>query len=387
MKQFLLIAILILYSKAFSQSVEKSIIVKDIDTDLPIEDATVSILASKQNFMSNTEGKVNFVIKKASSILVSHSSYLSITLRSISLKDEETIVYLKSNVNSLTDIIVTRKHPQKILKSLVENSIKSLTVPARLKVYAREFFKLNGDYTYYNDGLLNFQLTGTSINLENKILVEQNRSYGLIDSQNDAEFLGYNLNNIMDNYYNFKYLAPLLEPKAKKEYDYILQTYSANNDYFMIVATPKDNVDGLKDDFVIIYDTQKKIIIEVSSDISPLRISKNIENTAVGSKNIYKSSFKTIYRCENLNYYLVSSREEIGYERVDKNKTTDVDIKNCLVTTNFSTKNYTYKNCDVYKDKTLFCKKNKILTDYWNESGLTATDEELQIIERIEFEK
>jgi hypothetical protein len=42
-----------------------------------------------------------------------------------------------------------------------------------------------------------------------------------------------------------------------------------------------------------------------------------------------------------------------------------------------------YKENEVFKDKTLYNKKNSILTNYWNNSGLTSTEEEEKIIEVI----
>lgn len=50
--------------------------------------------------------------------------------------------------------------------------------------------------------------------------------------------------------------------------------------------------------------------------ISPSVLSR-VEQEAVGSKNIYKSLFKTIYK-EFDNYYLVSSKEEIGLKKLKK---------------------------------------------------------------------
>ena len=151
-----------------------------------------------------------------------------------------------------------------------------------------------------------------------------------------------------------------------------------------MIVTPIDNTKELRDDFTIIYDRRKKLIVEVSSFVSPTTIANTKDRTTVGSKNIYKSLFKTIYRQDNANYYLVSSREEIGFERVGKNKKTDIEVKNYLVTTNFSNHNYIYKDSEVFKDKTLHNKKNTILTNYWDVSGLIATDEEQEIILKIE---
>ena len=78
------------------------------------------------------------------------------------------------------------------------------------------------------------------------------------------------------------------------------------------------------------------------------------------------------------------SKEEIGFEKIEKNATKDIEVRNYFLTTNFSTQNYAFKDSEVYKDKTLYNKKDVILTDYWNESGLTATEEEQKIINSIE---
>jgi hypothetical protein len=384
MKNLLIVLFLIFSSNAFTQSGEKVIVLKDAETNLPIEDATVFVTKTKQTLLSNVEGTVSFVLNGVSNIQITHSSYASVKLRSTSLKEKSNVVYLKSSVTGLDEIIVTKQHPQKILKSVVENSIKKLTIPARLKVYSREFFKLNGTNSYYNDGLINFQLFGNAKNFKTDILIEQNRSFGLMNEEIKNDVLGYNLNDIMQNYYNFKYLNPILDTKAKKEYEFLIKSYPKNDDYYVMSVVPVDNTKELRDDFTILYDRKKKIIVEVSSFISPTTIANTKDKTTVGSKNIYKSLFKTIYRQDNSNYYLVSSKEEIGFERIEKNKKTDIEVKNYFVTTNFSNSNYTYKNSEVFKDKTLYNKKNSILTNYWDVSGLTATEEEQQIILMIE---
>lgn len=385
MKKTLLLFFLFFSFTISAQEVEHTIIVKDADTNNPIEDVSVYITKTKQLLLSNSEGKVTFDLAGISNIQVSHSSYVTVNIRSSALLKTDNIIYLKNNTKDLDEIIITKQHPQKILKSLVQNSIKQLTVPARLKVYSREFFKMNGTYSYYNDGLMNFQIFGRDKNFKSNILVEQNRSIGLINEEISGDVLGYNLNNIMENYYNFKYLEPILAERAKKEYEFVIKVYSANNNYNLISVSPLDEGKGLKDDFTIIYDPKKKLIIEVSSIIAPSSLTRSKEKTAVGSKNIYKSIFKTIYRVDTQNYYLASSKEEIGFERVDKhNKTTDIEVRNYFVTTNFSNQNYIYKESEVFKDKTLYNKKNVILSDYWNVSGLAATAEEKEIIDKIE---
>jgi len=190
----------------------------------------------------------------------------------------------------------------------------------------------------------------------------------------------------MQNYYNFKYLNPILEPKTKKKYDFLIKSYTKNDDYYLMTITPVDNVEEILDDYTILYDRKKKLIIEASSFVSTMTIAKIKDKTSLGSKNIYKSLFKTIYRQDNSNYYLVYSKEEIGFERIDKkNVKSDIEIKNYFITNNFSTHNFTYKDSEVFKEKTLYNIKNSILTNYWDFSGLTPTEEEEAIISSLQF--
>lgn len=384
MKRIIVLVLLMYSVSVLSQNVEKSLVLKDVDTNLPIEDVTVYVAKTKQTLLSNAEGKVTFILNGISNIQITHSSYNTIKVRSTILKEKENAFYLKNNVNGLDEIIVTKKHPQKILSDIVANSIRKLTMPARLKVYSREFLKLNGSYAYYNDGLMNFQLYGKDKTFKNNILLEQNRSYGLLNDEIGDDALGYNLNNIMENYYNFKYLTPLLDRGSKTKYDFLIKSYSSNSDYNLMVVTPLEGQKGLLDDYTILYNRAKKLIVEVSSVVSPMTLSNSKYKKAVGSKNIYKSYFKAIYRIDGFGYYLIGSKEEIGFEKIDKNKTTDLEVKNSFVITNFSDKNFTYKESEVFKDKTLYNKKNTILTNYWDISGLTSTAEEEKIIASFE---
>jgi hypothetical protein len=380
MKRILLFFLLMASTLVLAQKVERTLIIKDVDSQLPIEDVTVLVARTNQILMSNKEGEVSFMVNGNSNIQFSHPSYVGLTVRPATLKQNGNVIYLKSSLNKLDNLVVTRQHPQKILKSLVANSIKKFNIPARLKVYSREFFKLNGVYSYYTDGLLNFQIVGDRKKLNSTILVEQNRSFGVVEEDVSPDLLGYNLNNIMENYYKFKYLAPILDPKAKDNYYFLVRSYSENDTYYVLTATPLDNSKGLLDEFKIIYDNEKKLIIEVSSKLSEISLARTTNVTKTGAKNIYMSNFKTTYRVEDTNYFLVSSKEEIGFEKVYKKEIKNIEVSNYLVTTNFSNQNYTYREPQVFKNKTLLNKGNSILTNYWDFSGLTATEEEQRII-------
>lgn len=384
MKHYCLLFIVHISLLGFSQNQIKTLLFLNADSKEPIEDVSVVVTRSKQLYVSNSEGSVTMELSGNSMIQISHSMHEAVVVRSNTLKEEQTIIYLKSSSTDLDEIIVTNQHPQKILKNIIQNSISKLTIPSRLKVYCREFFKIDGTYSNYNDGLMNFQLSGNPEKINTDILVEQNRSFGLVNENINEYLVGYNMNNIIQNYYNFKYLAVLLEPKAKKDFDFIVKSSSDNADYYRIVITPTQESKGLLDDFVIVYDKKKKIIMEVNTVLSPTTVAKADEKKSVGSQNIKKSIFKSMYKSDNTNYYLINSKEEIEFDKITKEKTITIGVRNYFVVSHFSNQKFSFKEGDVFRDKTLFNKKNVILSNYWNYSGLTATKEEQQIIEEIE---
>ncbi|MBF4469963.1 hypothetical protein [Flavobacterium sp. HJJ] len=385
MRRILVLLQFVISFTVFSQINEKRIILLDLDTNQPIDEAVVLVLKTKQVLMTNAEGTVVFEIKGGSNLKVTHSSYLPITIKWASLNQPENIFYLKSKLNTLDDIVITNKDPKEIIKDLVNNSTKRLNVPARLKVYSREFFKLNGDYAYFNDGLINFQLYKEQKKVKSVLLLEQNRSFGLVGDDISSDLLGYNLNSMMEKYYVFSVLRPLLDDKIRKKYNFIVKVNTLNQDYNNIIATPipDEKSKELLDDFKIVYDVKRKLIIEVTAVISPEALAAVEENTTKGVKNIIRSKFKTNYRADFENYYLVSSNEEINYSVNTGNEIKNIEILNNLVTTNFNIQNFTYNDSQVFKDKTLFNAKNSILTEYWNFSGLTPTAKELEIINKI----
>lgn len=370
----------------FSQNIEIVVALKDYETNLPVEDASVTVLNTKQGLVSNKDGIFKISLEKPSKIQISHASYKTITVNSTSLKLKENIIYMDRNNKTLEEVIITTKHPQEILKKLVQNSSDKLTVPVNLKIYVREFFKINDKYKSFNDGLLNFYIQGRPTNVKTDILVEQNRFYGLVDDVVDENTLGYNLNDIMGNYYEFKYLNKVVEAYSKKKYEYEIKTFPGNDDYYIMNIRPLVEIDEYLPDFFVVYDYKKNVIIEINSSVLTERYEfKGVTDFLVIKGKVFNSVFNATYKYDGQNYYLAYSKEEIGFKTTNKKKEEErIEVKNYLVTTNFSTKPVPYEKGDVYKEKSLFNKRNTILTNYWEfDSGLTPTDEEKQIIESL----
>ena len=74
-----------------------------------------------------------------------------------------------------------------------------------------------------------------------------------------------------------------------------------------------------------------------------------------------KSFVKVNYRWDGTDYYVLNSNEEIGYSIIQKEKAKNIQVRNSFVTTGFNKQNFTYSESDVFKEKSLFNKKNKIV--------------------------
>ena len=367
----------------FSQNLEFTIIVKDFDTDLPIEEVTITALKTRQGFLTNNEGKAIISLTRSSDLELVHSSYKKMIVKFSTLDKKENVVYMEPNTQQLEEYIITKDHPQEILKRIIENSKAKITIPISLKVYLHEFYKRDNEIIFFNDGLINFQILGSEKNIKTDILVEQNRSVGVLDGDITPDVLGYNLNNIIENYYQFKYLDEILDSRAKKTYDFSVKTYPSNEDYLVIKVVPLPESKGILSDFMVVYDSNKKLIIEVSSYVTPDRL-QTYKESMFASRKVYKLEFKNTFRQEGNYYYLANSKEVIGFEKKYKNKERRIEVKNHMVITDFNKKTFVYGEKNIFKGKSLINKKTSFFTDYWDiESGFVSTAEEKAIIERL----
>ena len=367
----------------FSQNLEFTIIVKDFDTDLPIDEVTITALKTRQGFLTNKDGKAIVSLFRSSDLELVHSSYKKMIVKFSTLDKKENVVYMEPNTQQLEEYIITKDHPQEILKRLIENSRNKMTIPVNLKVYLHEFYKRDNQIIFFNDGLINFQILGNSKSIKTDILVEQNRAIGVLDGDIDPNILGYDLNNIIENYYQFKYLDEVLDSKAKKIYDFSVKTYPSNEDYLVIKIVPLSESKGILSYFMVVYDSNKKLIIEVSSYVTPDRLQMYKESMFV-SRKVYKLEFKNTFRQVGNYYYLANSKEVIGFEKKYKNKERRIEVKNHMVITDFNKETFEYGDKNVFKGKSLINKKTSFFTDYWDvESGFVSTAEEKAIIERL----
>ena len=374
---------------SFSQTKEVVLVFKDKTSGALIENVVVAILRTDENFQSNKEGVVKFNLNKPSRINIKHTEYKEISLNSVTIKELETVVFLESISQDIEDVVITNRQSFSILKTLINKSMKQLTAPINLKIYSREFFKYNNEYTSYSDGLVNFCLKEKPDKFAADILVEQNRTYNLVNNEKIIKkTLSYNMYDIIQNYYDFKYIANLAESKAKKKFEFEIKTVRGKADFYQMVISPKPEIEEFLPTVTIIYDNKKNIILELEYFVEPNRFEySDVSNLKVVKGKVFHSTFKALYILDGDEYFLASTKEEIGLMVKDKKDVENkVEIANYLITTQHSRKFVPYEKEDVFKEKSLINKKNAIITEYWEtNSGLLLTADEKKIVDNLQL--
>jgi hypothetical protein len=374
---------------SFSQTKEITLIFKDKASGNLVENVLVNILRTDENFQSNKEGLVKFRLEKPSKIFVTHAEYKQVTLNSVSFKELEITVELEIISQDIEDVIITNRQSFSILKKLINKSMNELTAPINLKIYSREFFKFDNEYTSYSDGLVNFCLKDKPDKFAADILVEQNRTYNLINNEKiEKKTLSYNMYDIIQNYYDFKYIRNLAESKAKKKFEFEIKTVRGKDDFYQMVITPKPEIKEFLPTVIVVYNFKKNIILELEYFVEPSRFEySDVSNLKVVKGKVFNSTFKALYILDGDDYFLASTKEDIGLMVKDKKDVENkVEITNYLITTQHSRKFVPYQKEDIFKEKSIINKKNSIITEYWEtNSGLLLTTEEKKIVDNLQL--
>lgn len=391
MKKIIFFYLILSSILSFSQTNEYVLIFKDKSTGQLIENVMVKLARTDENFISNPEGRVKFKLKvsTATKIEISHDEYKSITITSKKIVPNENIIELDQIAQEIEDVVITTKKPNLILKNLITKSMKQLTAPINLKIYTREFFKYNDMYTSYSDGLVNFCLKEKPEKFAADILVEQNRTYNLINNETiEKKTLSYNMYDIIGNYYDFKYIKFLTENKAHRKFNFEIKTVRGHDEIYRMIIKPKAEIEEFLPEITIYYNFVKSMILEIKYEVDPQRIEySDVSNLKVVKGKIFKSSFNVLFIEDGEDYFLVNSKEEIGVVvKGKKDEDVKIEVTNYLITTKQSRKFVPYQKEDVFKEKSLINKKNAIFTDYWEtNSGYLLTHEEKKIVDNLEL--
>lgn len=386
MKKIILLLILVLNFTVYGQANDIIILVKDSKTDLVLPNVTILASEINKSGLTNQQGVLKVQVQQPVMLTFELPNYKTIYLHSSLFTERLNIVYLDSVPKAIEKTVVLAQTPYDVLTHLIENSMNVLTNPIALKVYFLEFYKKNSYYTSFNDGLLNFHISGKTNRIKTDIVVEQNRFYSLPEHNAGTNVFGYNLDKLILNNYKFSYLDLFLDKKTMSKYDCFFTISDTNTNHYKIKLQVKDSIKEALADFEIVYDYTKMLILHVELNISEQKIqfaeTKKFDDD---TGKLMFSNFKVEYKINDNLYYLSNSSEDIGIKmRRESGNIDDLEVKNYFIVNDVNTQSLNYNKKKVFKLKSLNKIKTKYYSNYWElNSELKLTDTEVEMLEAL----
>lgn len=386
--QFLFVFLFSIVS--FSQSKTISGVVKDVTTSLPIESVSIGVENSNLGTITNEEGKFKITLPDESSkITISHISYDAIQYQ---IKDGNTPIelFLHPKEFILEDVVINHKPGKKLLSDAVDASKQKLEKSLLLNTYYREFVKVDGKYTSFADGILDYYIKRKSG--ASDLYVKQSRVLDLKDeaaSERKTAIQSMNFNDVRNAVkyaYNFKYVSDLLK---SDDYYFQVETQKETNGNSVDVITvePKE---GIEKEFMFVgsitYDSKSKLILDIDLKYSPEHKKyAELHNILILKFKLNDIARKTSFKIDGDKYVMVYSKTKINaYIKFGKMINNTFESVADLTTLDYKEGEFNLDKSQKYKEISLFKNGNKYTEEFWKKYNVVLlSDAEENIIKTL----
>jgi hypothetical protein len=376
---------------SFAQTKTISGIIKDKETKLPIESVSISVENSSVGTISNEEGKFRMTLPNdQSKIFLSHVYYNTVTINPSS-NEEEIEIYLEPQTFELEEVVVNKIPGKVLLKMAVDASKAKLEKALLLNTYYREFINVDGKFTSFADGLVDYYVKRKSG--ASDLQVKQSRVFDLKDESEDERqkaILSVNLNNIQDAIeygYNFKGINSILK---RDYYDFYAQTKKmADGSSIDIVSIePKE---GIEEEMIfagtVVFDSKTKLILDVDLVFSPEHKKFNeLHNILIAKIKINNYARKAKYKIDGDKYVLVYYQSSANVYIKFGNKINNTFESTCdLTVLNYKEGEFKLDKVNKFKGKSLFMNGNKYTEEFWKKYDvILLSDKEEKLLKNLQ---
>ncbi len=306
MKNNLLLFFVLCTATMFAQKSVQGII-KDIETNQPIEYAIIVGNISGKSTVTNSEGRFRLNLSaEDSKIIVKHLSYFTKELP-VNITQSFSI-QLQSTTESLEEIVILQTSIKAEIEKAIKTSQARFANNLKLNTFYRELLYINGDMYQYEDAEVNYYLQ--SINKSN-VVVKESRSVKFANEEakkfDSISRVHYYWGDFKENVayeFDFKLVKRII---SDKEYDLYLTTKTAGDgtELNILHFNPTDNAKKATLSGTVVYGAQDYLIREIKAGLAE----KFMENNEFMQQNNhrFKRSFynrTTIFNLYNNKYSL-----------------------------------------------------------------------------------
>jgi CarboxypepD_reg-like domain len=391
MKKLITICLLLLATISIGQTKTISGVIKDKESQLPVESVTISVENSNIGTISNEEGKFRITLPNSNSkIVLTHIFYNPIVLNPTD-DNQEMELFLEPQTYKLEEVVLNKLPAKTMLAQAVSMSKSKLQKALLLNTYYREFVSVDNKFTTFSDGLVDYYVKRKSG--ASDLQVKQSRVFDLKDenaTERQKAILSVNFNNIQEAIeygYNFKGLNNILK---SEDYDFSSETKKLSDGKVIDIVTiePKQ---GIEEEMIfqgtVTFDSKTKLILDVDLEFSPEHKKFNqLHNILIAKFKINDYARKSKYKVDGDKYVLVYYQSKADVYMKFGNKINNSFQSTCdLTTLNYKEGEFKIEKDKKYKSRSLFENGNKYTEEFWKKYDvILLSDKEERLLKTLQ---
>jgi len=383
------------YFAATAQTITVKGFLKEAVSNQPVISASIGVKNSAIGTISNEEGHFQLTLPKSAAVVISFLGYKPVTIAASEFGPDVKSIAMETDEQILEEVIISKIPIETLLKNIVMTSMTRFNKPIILHTYYREFVKINGKYSKFSDGLLDYHISGSTKKNKSDLIVKQSRTAQLFTDEElkDDELIDFDsfLNVQQGITYNYDFTAlkkQLLDDNRYEHYELALKSKkdSSGNELFAINFEPKPDSGAIYKGSIV-FDPETKLIYGIDIDLTPGNHHFKERNILIARVTFMESVIKSAYKMTGNNYILSYSSRfsklRVTMKKGKYDKT--IESKSDIIVTDLNVDNLTYNKKEVYKEKDLYARGNKYTDKFWlKNNSLVLTTSEQQIINDLE---
>ncbi len=307
MKNILIALLLFLNISVQAQELVQGII-KDIETNKPIQHVMIIGNVSGKTTVTNSEGRFQFNLPaQDSKLIIKHLDYFT---QELSAKNTKSFnVQMQSSTESLEEIVIFKTSIKSEIEKAIKTSQEKFAKNLKLNTFYRELSYVNGGMYLYEDAEIDYYLQ--SINKSNVIIKESrsvkfsNKEAQKFDSLSKVSYYWGDLKERVSNEFDFKLIKNII---SDKEYDLYITAITAadGTELYVLNFNPIDNAKKATLSGKMIYGAKDYLIREIKVDLD-LKFVTNSEYLPNNNGHWRKRTFynrTTLFNLYNNKYAL-----------------------------------------------------------------------------------
>lgn len=306
MKNILLTLLLFLNLSVQAQQLVQGII-KDTETNKPIQYVMIIGNVSGKSTVTNSEGRFQFNLPaQDSKLIIKHLDYFT---QELSVKNNKSFnVQMQSSTESLEEIVILKTSIKEEIEKAIKTSQEKFAKNLKLNTFYRELLYINGTMYQYEDAEIDYYLQSIK---KNDVIVKESRSVKFTNEEakkfDSLSNIRYYWGDFKDNVsyeFNYQFVKNII---SDKEYDLYITAKTATDgtELYVLNFNPIDNAKKATLSGKMIYGAKDYLIREIKADLSE-KFMNNNEFTQQNNHRFKRSFYNrtTIFNLFNNNYTL-----------------------------------------------------------------------------------